>query len=334
MTGVKLERCASLSLSQEMLTAGQPVSNVGHRRRNGLGNIFQGMSQNDISQLRVRNGRSLSCPCRGDVTTSQSNSKTRYHLLHQKRWIQRRMAMGNIFADIAQEKVHELLSTNENMSCFQKLIEYLETSEDKENMKMSRQRRFALSDIFVGIPEAEIQELICRCLDNNDPKPPSSNNEEMFGTEIDSRFKRACCRRRFGLGDIFIDIPDAERARLTGQKAHVTVTAENSTENKEQESSSSLPFEGENECFDKEDSENNLYLKTFFRSIINQHQKQRVRHMNRTMSLPCYSQFDMAQHLYTDKRRNGQWDVLNDVTCQDYCSLKGRYASSVVFASC
>lgn len=351
MTGGKLDRRASLSSSHEVLLEGETDSNVEHRRRNGLGDIFQGLSQNDISKLRVHpptmNRRSLSCPCSSDVTTGrvskQHHSKRRFHLLHNKRWIRRRMALGHIFAGIPPEKINELLCPAEDKRSFQKQTNHLLSFEDEENVKLLHQRRFGLADIFAGVPEDKIKKIICDSLYNTESRCPISD-EEFLKKDIELRFKSAHCRRRCGLGNIFVAISAAEVDKLISKTVQLTtdetIVLENSTdsaiENKsgdKEEYESSSPSYGDKEMdrLEKEDSENNLYMKAFFSSLMKRHCKQRLR---RRMSLPCYSQYDMAQQLSTDKRRNGQWDVLSDVTCQEYYSLKGQYVSSVAFASC
>lgn len=357
MTGGKKERSASLSLIHEQLSMGETVSTVGRRRRNGLGDIFQGLSQNDVNTLRAHsaslNGRSLSCPCargtnndsQGDSSSKRSNSKRRFHLLHNKHWARRRIALGDIFADIPSSKINELLclSLHENSS----------HKPECENRSLHK-RRFALADIFSCVPVDKIEELIHGSIDNEDLRArlsdcPSSEEEylenEVFDTDSDLRLSKAQCRRRCALGNIFVDISPEGVEKLISRTNEVTdeetVVFENkcSAETVTENQTISNTVLCRNEEIDEHvnelnDYQSNLYVRTFFRSLLNQHHKHRLGYMTRTMSLPCYTQYDMAQHVSTDKRRNGQGDVLCDISCQDFYSLKGKYVSSVVYASC
>lgn len=329
MTVNKLERSASLSLISEVLMGGGTVENNERRRRNGLGNIFEGMSHEDISKFQTYstriNGRSLSCPCNKTKTTDgqktlssePSVGKRRYHLLHNKRWSCRRNALGHIFAGIPSERIKDLL-------CCKR-----------------RQRRLALADIFTGIPQEDINKLLSVSTDISD------HSDELKTETVRSHLDAKLCQRRCALGNIFIDIPAEEVQKLVSKKSitgcldenAVVDDNENAIDNdvhcsKVTDWNIENSEESENGLNEELDFQTDIYMRAFFSSLMKQHHKQRLGYMMRTMSMPCYSQFDMEQQMSTYRRRNGQWDVLNTVTCQDYNSLKGQYVSSVVFATC
>ena len=338
-----MERSASLTLIHEVLLDGGDTANVGHRRRNGLGNIFQGVPLEDLSKLQTisnrLNGRSSSCPCSPAVArdnkkvgsdTKRCNiskptfSKRKFHLLHNKRWTQRRMALGDIFTEISKDKVKELLRSKQ------------------------RQRRLALADIFAGIPQDKVSELIS---ENTGISGCQMTKLKIHGEESCHRNgKEHNRRRRFALGDIFVNIPSEEVKKLISdetkssddsvREADTTKNHESAIE-KDVKQSKVVDWDIENDSgFDDgpdqvfdDNLQNQLYMKTFFSSLIKQQHKQRCGYMMRTMSMPCYSQFDMEQKLPSNRRRNGQWDVLSDLSCQEHDSLKGQYVSNVIFAS-
>ena len=283
-----MERSASLTLIHEVMLDGVDVANVGHRRRNGLGNIFQGVAEEDLNKLKAIssrvNGRSLSCPCGREVVSDNKMytrskptvSKRKFHLLHNKRWTRRRMALGNIFTEIPKDKIKELLRCKQ------------------------RQRRLALADIFDGIPQEKVSELInesekrTRCL------MTVSKNGGDDSCQINNKSNR---RRRFALGDIFVDIPAEEVKKLISEnnfsecirEADTINSVESATENDEQ-SSKVVDWNIENDSDNGDGLEqvlgdnlqNRMYMRTFFSSLIKHHHKQRCGYMMRTMSMPCY----------------------------------------------
>lgn len=227
MTGGKSERSNSLTL--EDMSEGGTVSNVERRRRNGLSNIFQGMSENDISALRAQSvlldGQNSACQCCGGVdngttgnrTSKRSSRKRKDNLPHDKQWSRRRKALGDIFEDIPPGKINELICSNVNERTFQKLTSHLESCEFKENSTY-KQRRCALADIFAGVPEEKLKELTGA---NDDINVNSSvtktrhlescpnSEDESTNTNVEDigvQFQRVYSRRRRALGNIFADI--------------------------------------------------------------------------------------------------------------------------------
>ena len=326
-----MERSASLSLIHEILWDGGGVANVERRRRNGLGNIFQGLAEEDISKLHTFSkrvyGRTLSCPCGREVVSDNimkkdskpTVSKRKFHLLHNKRWTQRRLALGDIFTGIPKDKLKGLLRCKQ------------------------RQRRLALADIFAGIPQEKVSELIERI-------DCSKEGVETSGVDKDCQNNKTqpCRRRRFALGDIFVDIPLEEVHKLISEtnipesiREMDTINCKVSATENDDHISKVVDWNIENgddsenrmEQGVEEDLQNQMYMGTFFSSLMKQHHKERCGYMIRTMSMPCYSQFDMEQKLSSVGRRNGQWDVLSELSCQEHDSLKGQYVSSVIFAS-
>ena len=284
-----MERSASLTLIHEVMLDGVDVANVGHRRRNGLGNIFQGVAEEDLNKLKSIssrvNGRSLSCPCGREVVSDNkiytrskpTVSKRKFHLLHNKRWTRRRMALGNIFTEIPKDKIKELLRCKQ------------------------RQRRLALADIFAGIPQEKISELINESAMRTDCLKTVSTNDGDDSCQINN--KQPNRRRRFALGDIFVDIPSEEVKKLIFEnnlsecirEADTINSVESATENDEQ-SSKVVDWNIENDSDNGDGLEqvlgdnlqNQMYMRTFFSSLIKHHHKQRCGYMMRTMSMPCY----------------------------------------------
>lgn len=329
-----MERSASLTLIHEVLLDGGDVANVGHRRRNGLGNIFQGVAEEDLNKLKTIsnkvNVRSLSCPCGREVVNDNKMytrskptvSKRKFHLLHNKRWTRRRMALGDIFTDIPKAKIKELLRCKQ------------------------RQRRLALADIFAGIPQDKISELIDVSTVRTGCLKTESTNDGDDSCQING--KQPNRRRRFALGDIFFDIPVEEVKKLISETNFSESIRDENTMNYMESATENYAktsevvdwtIENDSDIGDGleqgfgDSLQNQLYMRTFFSSLIKHHHKQRCGYMMRTMSMPCYSQFDMEQKLPVDRRRNGQWNVLSDLSCQEHDSLKGQYVSSVIFAS-
>ena len=321
-----MERSASLSLIHEVLWDVGGVANV-ERRRNGLGNIFQGLAEEDISKLHTFSsrvcGRSLSCPCGREVVDNTMEkgskptvSKRKFHLLHNKRWARRRLALGDIFTGIPKDKIKELLRCKQ------------------------RQRRLALADIFAGIPQEKVSELIERI-------DCSKEGVETSGVDKDcpNNKTRPCRLRRFALGDIFVDISLEEVHKLISEtnipesiREMDTINSKVSATENDDHSFKVVDWNIENgdnrmEQRVEEDLQNQMYMRTFFSSLMKQHHKQRCGYMIRTMSMPCYSQFDMEPKLPSVGRRNGQWDVLSELSFQEHDSLKGQYVSSLIFAS-
>lgn len=353
-----LKRTESLTQVHEALFMGETASkNVARRRRNGLADIFQGMSQNDINELRTHsfmlNRRSSSCPCgSGDKISGQRNSKRRFHLLHNKRWARRRMALGDIFANIPMEGIKKLLYGGLE----ERLINSRDLCADNENNELLSKRRFALADIFTDVPEEKVKRLLDDFLDQNNEQSPqnlikegNSNVAAATAGGIERKFKRTQCRRRFALGNIFMGIPEKVVEKLVNENkgdsvAETTVLHTFSENNFDFNGEQQLENKSKDGCcgnieMDKPtdefmDKQNEPYMKTFFRSLVERHHKQRLGQLNRRMSLPCCSQFDMAQRLSRDSNADGQWEVLSDETCHDNHFLKGHYVSNVVFASC
>ena len=477
MTVGRLERSVSLSIIHDVVLGGETVPSVERRRRNGLGNIFQGLSQNDINELRSPakrlNWRSSSCPCSGsnfdnsnDSRTRHSTGKRKYHLLHSKRLRRRRMALGDIFTGIPHETVTKLMcKTIINRIASARTLsseDTLKDSEDNLNLPVVRalhQRRFALADIFAGIPQDKVSDLgrvmlafsgeesliqdsvrfnsrrrcalgdifegipedkidelkraaqgscdsstVCHYSDDDSLIPDSEDTELRCSMAL-------CRRRRFALGNIFINIPQEKVRELScddvkrcdsclvllsecscstedtliqdnedvkpllneglnrrrcaladifagvpvEEVAKLLSVINNDGSNKDNESEDGATcvdnVRENNDCNtyvrdtsehgeknelkgELEDCQSDTYMDTFFKSLLEQQHRQGSGYLVRAMSMPCYSQYDLAQQLSSDKRRNGQWDILSDITWQDYYSLKGQYVSTVVFASC
>ena len=352
MRGGVLERTESLPLVHEALLMGETVSkNVGRRRKNGLAYIFQGMSQEDINKIRTHsfmlNRRSSSCPCgSGDKISEQQNSKQRFHLLYNKRWARRRMALGDIFTSISTEGMKRLLHGVQD----ERLINSRDLYADNENIELLSKRRFAFADIFTDIPEENVKKLLDGSLDQNNGHRTQTRSKEgnslvAAADSIEMKFKRTQCRRRFALGNIFMGIPEKVVENLINKNKHESIDEitvlqtriELKDEQKLDNKSSGVSCgntEVDKPMNEVVDKQNDMYMKTFFRSLIERHQKQRLGHLNRRMSLPCCSQFDMAQRLSKDSNTDGLWGALSDESCHDNHFLKGHYVSNVVFASC
>ena len=219
MTGGKSER------STEDMSEGGTVSNVERRRRNGLGNIFQGISESDIGTLQghsvALHEQSSACQCCGVVdndaicsrTSKRSNKKRKDNIPYNKQWSRRRKALGDIFEDIPPGKINELICSNIDERTFQKLTSHLESCEFREN-STHKQRRCALADIFAGISEEKLNDLTGKTVDSNVTKTkcldncPNSEDDSTINNaeDIGVQFQRVYSRRRRALGNIFVDI--------------------------------------------------------------------------------------------------------------------------------
>ena len=215
MTVGRVERRFSSTALHDML-AGETMVGVEHRRRNGLGNIFMGLSERDISELQSpmkrKNSRSLSCPCseydetvhKREWRKRNTSSRRSRHAEHIN---QRRMALADIFSGVSNETVKTFLhrNTESRITNDRDLSEFGST--DEELLTASGplcHRRLALADVFAGIPSEKVRELYFTALISN------CSNNDTFSQDNAVTNLPYNKQRRCALGNIFAGIPQTE----------------------------------------------------------------------------------------------------------------------------